>query len=87
MSDFELEGDLAVGSELEYQSRGRPARATVKRLEEGRAIEIGAEEKSWNFDESIKLTPDGDQTKVTFSMGFEPTAGWAKAAGAATATT
>lgn len=82
LSDFELEGDLAVGTELEYKYRGRPARAAVRRFEEGRAIEIGAEEKSWNMEESITLSPQGDQTEVTFSMAFVPTVGWAKVAGA-----
>ncbi len=82
VSDFQLDGELAVGTELEYRYRGRPARATVTRLEEGRAIEVGAEEKAWNFEESITLTPQGDRTEVTFSIGFVPTAGWAKAAGA-----
>lgn len=80
VSDFELDTDeLGEGSELVYKYRGRPARATVERYEEGKAIEIGAIEKSWNFEESITLTPQGDRTEVTFTMGFDPTAGWAKA--------
>lgn len=83
ISDVEADTDeLSTGSELVYKYRGRPARATVERYEEGRVIEIGATEKSWNFEESITLTPQGDQTEVTFVMGFDPTAGWAKAAAA-----
>jgi len=79
ISDVETTGPLTNGSELEYKFRGRPARAVVDRYEEGQVIGIGAEEKSWNFSETISLAPQGDQTEVTFAMGFEPTAGWAKA--------
>jgi carbon monoxide dehydrogenase subunit G len=78
ISDVEIGSEaLATGSELEYKFRGRPAHATVDQYEEGRSIGIGAEEKSWNFAETITLTPQGDQTEVTFAMRFEPTAAWA----------
>jgi len=81
ISDVETTGQLNTGSELVYKFRGRPARATVDHYEEGRSIGIGAKEKSWNFVETISLAPQGDQTEVTFAMGFEPTKGWAKAMG------
>jgi uncharacterized membrane protein len=81
LSDFEIEADeLATGVEMTYKYRGRPARAAVTAYDEGRRIAIGATEKSWIFDESITVTPDGSQSEVEFSIGFEPTAGWAKAA-------
>ena len=79
ISDVETTGPLTTGSELVYKFRGKPARAVVDEFEEGRSIGIGAEEKSWNFAETITLTPQGAQTEVTFAMSFDPTAGWAKA--------
>jgi uncharacterized membrane protein len=80
ISDVELVSDeLAPGSEFSYQYRHKPVRATVDQYEEGRLIGISTSEKRYDFAESITLDPRGDQTEVTFTMGFEPTVWWASA--------
>jgi len=80
ISDVELVSDeLAPGAEFSYQFRNKPVRATVDHYEEGRLIGISTSEKTYDFAESITLDPRGDQTEVTFTVGFEPTVWWVSA--------
>lgn len=77
-----LSDEVGPGAEFAYKFRDREVRATVDRYEEGRLISISSEERSYDFGESMELEPLGDQTRVTFTMGFEPTVWWASAASA-----
>ena len=81
ISNVELLSDeVGPGAEFSYKFRGRAVTATVDRYEEGRLIAI--KESSYDFGESMELEPLGDETRVTFTMGFEPTVWWAKAGSA-----
>ena len=73
------EGETKVGAVLEYKFRGRAVRAKITGLEPERLIAIHSSEKSYEFDERISLEPEGDGTRVSVTMGFEPTALWARA--------
>ena len=81
LTDFSplAEGETKVGAVLEYKFRGRTVRAEITGLEPERLIAIQSSEKSYEFDERISLEPEGDGTRVSVTMGFEPTALWARA--------
>lgn len=80
ISDVELvSGELATGAEFSYKFRGRDVNATVDRYEEGRVIGIGAQEKKYDFAESLAVEPTDGGTRVTFTMGFDPTVWWVSA--------
>ncbi len=80
ISDVQLvSGELATGAEFSYKFRGRDVHATVDRYEAGRVIGIASSEKSYDFAESIRVEPADGQTRVTFTMGFDPTVWWASA--------
>lgn len=81
ISNVELLADeIGPGAEFAYRYRGREVHTTVDAYEEGRLLSIASDEGSYDFGESLALEPEGDQTRVTFTMGFEPTVWWAKAA-------
>jgi uncharacterized membrane protein len=81
ISNVELLADeLGPGAEFAYRYRGRAVRTTVDAYEDGRLLSIASDEGSYDFGESLLVEAEGDQTRVTFIMGFEPKAWWAKAA-------
>jgi uncharacterized membrane protein len=81
ISNVELLADqLGPGAEFAYRYRDREVRTTVDAYEEGRLLSIASDEGSYDFGESLVVEPEGEQTRVTFTMGFEPTVWWAKAA-------
>ena len=52
----------------------RPGRKRNRQcVQASQTIGISSSEKNYDFQESITLEPLGDQTKVEFTMGFEPT--------------
>ena len=58
----------------------RPRRKRNRQCVQARStIGISSSEKNYDFQESITLEPLGGQTKVEFTMGFEPTVWWATA--------
>lgn len=85
ISNVELLADeIGPGAEFAYRYRDREVRTTIDEYEEGRLLSIASNEKTYDFGESLVVEAVGDhQTRVTFTMGFEPTVWWAKAASVA----
>ena len=81
LADVRVDGDGALqrGSVVHYRWRGREVTADVTDYEEGRRLAIHSSQGSYEFRESFQLEPAGDRTTVTKTMGFTPTAWWARA--------
>lgn len=79
ITDVQVEGGgaFAVGKGLSYTWRGKFQNTTVIELEAGRMIHIGSVEKYYDYDEEIALDEVGVATKVTMTVGFNPTVWWA----------
>ena len=79
ITDVQVEGGgaLAVGKGLSYKWRGKTQNTTVIELKAGRMIRIGSAEKNYDFIETIVLAEVGVSTKVTMTVGFNPTVWWA----------
>lgn len=79
MTDVEVpEGGMAIGSQVTYKYRGTPTHPTIAAYEAGRTIGIQSSEDRYEFAETITLSPKGEQTEVSFTMGFQPTVWWMK---------
>ncbi len=78
VTDVRLEGDGApsVGTGLSYGWRGKRQDTTVSAFEAGRLIGIAGSEKNYDFSETIALGETFGGTRVTVTMGFEPTVWW-----------
>ena len=74
----ETHGPLRAGTRISYKYRGRPVEATIDPFIEGQVYGVRSVEKSYIFNESISLRSEGDSTVATFTMGFKPTALWAR---------
>ncbi len=86
VTDVEVpSSEMTEGTQLSYKFRGRETHPTITAYEQGQMLGIAASEKGYEFAESIALHPDGDQTEVSFTMGFEPTVWWMKGLAAALA--
>ena len=84
VSDVDVQsGEMAEGTQLSYKFRGRETHPTITAYEQGQMLGIAASERGYEFAESIRLHSDGDQTEVSFTMGFEPTVWWMKGLAAA----
>lgn len=81
LADVRVEGDGALqqGSVVHYRWRGREVTVDVTDYEEGRRLAIHSSQGSYEFREGFLLQPAGDRTTVTKTMGFTPTAWWARA--------
>jgi uncharacterized protein YndB with AHSA1/START domain len=78
LDDVRAHGELAVGTTITYRYRGRSVTVTLTRYERATVVEIAAAEKSYELRESIALEADETATTVSITMGFEPTATWAR---------
>jgi hypothetical protein len=78
LEDVRVHGELAVGTTITYAYRGRSAAVTLTAYELQRCVAITGSEKSYVMRESIALDADDTATTVSITMGFEPTATWAR---------
>ena len=78
VTDVRLEGDGAptVGSGLSYGWRGERRDTTVNAFEAERLIGIASSEKNYDFSQTIALSETFGGTRVTMTIGFEPTVWW-----------
>lgn len=78
VSDVRLPDGMAAGAGVTYKFRGGDVSGTITDYEAGLLVGITAPRSGYEFWESIRLQPEGEGTRVTFTMGFEPTAWWTR---------
>lgn len=78
LDDVQVHGELDVGTKITYTYRGRSVAVTLTAYEHERLVEIAGSEESHGMRESIALHADDAATEVSITMGFEPTARWAR---------
>ena len=78
VSEVQLPDGMAPGARVTYKYRGGDVSATITHYEHGLLVGIAAPRSGYDFWESIRLQPDGEGTRVSFTMGFDPTAWWTR---------
>ena len=78
LTDVRLEGDGApsVGAALSYGWRGKRQDATFAAFAVEDEIGVASSEKNYEFSETIALHDTFGGTRVTVTLGFEPTVWW-----------
>jgi uncharacterized protein YndB with AHSA1/START domain len=78
LTDVHVDGELRPDAVVSYAWRGRRTKVTVSEYEPERLLAIRSSAKGYEFSESIALASMGESTRVSITMGFRPTARWAK---------
>lgn len=71
VSDMRAGGDLAVGTELTFSSRGKARQSTVTALEPGRRLTMSSSVPGVLADYTYALEPAGDGTAVSLVADVE----------------
>ncbi len=77
LTDLRVEGDLAPGSPVSYNWRGKPRRSTITRYVHDQEIALKGEEPNYSYSESITVRGMGSTTNVSMEMSIESSAWWA----------
>jgi len=76
VSDVHLPGGMTRGASFTYKYRGNDVEGTIAQYERGRLVGISQQQPGYDFWESIRLDPDGQHTRVVFTIGFSPRRWW-----------
>ncbi len=72
------EGAITVGTVLEFRWKGRAVRSEITQYEAGRVIAFAQSQASYDFREAFTVEAVDGGTRVSVTMGFEPTVLWMK---------
>jgi len=76
VSDVHLPKGMAAGAPFTYKYRGNDVAGTIAQYQRGRLVGITQQQPTYDFWESIRLEPEGEQTRVIFTIGFAPRKWW-----------